>query len=259
MDWVVMISLGAVGALIAVFLRKQSVALDFPLPDRTADRSEKIELLEGRIEKSRAEIDRIQAERGQAQSEFDLKRLREEEQSHVDELDKDQDALDKVLQEIREQEGGRYRAYLVGIVVYLIIGGVLGAVLADQVDLIKVGGRNLEALAVGFAWPAVLSILGFKSVEDLAEDELSAAKSETTQTIAAARSRILSEMAARSKASTLASGALGVRNTDDAGKENARDDLIAEVNQILDRTQRSVDNRFDTALVTMRRGAKRSW
>ncbi len=241
MDQVWLFVCGVIGALIAVFVRKQDVTWDIPLWSDTNALSKEKQDLDLAIPATKKDINDVQdALKKEGVREEEQKRLERLEESLRKELNRDQVRQGELEQTIGKRD---VQSRVAGFVVYAVIGGVLATLLASRVDIEGIGSNvepAIKAVPIGFAWTSILSLFGIKSLQDKYEVHIEEAKRDALKEIDAAIERIKNLRAAVPRAGL------------SAGEQS-----LTNVETELNLARRKVSEDFDVAKVLARVDAKR--
>lgn len=177
-------ALGALGALLTVYLAKQVVIPEFrPLLDTSEMENEAKEHQE-HIKKTEKEIDDIQAELREELMQSDrAQRLTTVLNSSLSELQGERTRLQALERKImRDQIFSRG----LGILFYIVLGGVFGSLLAGRIEVEGLTGdlpNYIQSIVIGATWTTYLSAIGFRSGQGKADDRIEAVKKESAETI----------------------------------------------------------------------------
>jgi hypothetical protein len=188
--------LGALGALLTVYLAKEEVIPEFrPLFDTTAQEAEVQERRE-HIKKTEQEIDEAQARLTQESVPAQLAQcLKAFIETSLPELAGERARL-QVLE--REAKQRQILSRSLGFLFYVVLGGVFGYLLYDRV---KVEGfdegfpSTFKAIVIGATWTAYLSTLGFRSVHKKAVDDIDALNREIAEKLEALKKDLTEKLA----------------------------------------------------------------
>lgn len=174
--------LGALGALITVYLYKQVIIPEFrPLFDISEMLDEKDKRID-HIESTRKELDRLQAElEKNSMNQDSEKRLKFLICSTHKEIAEETKRLETLEHTIKR---GQYTSRGLGFLVYIILGGVFGALLAGKVEIEGWTGdlpNYFQSLLIGATWTSYLSVIGFKTIKDKTDKELESAKKKAAE------------------------------------------------------------------------------
>ena len=189
-------ALGALGALLTVYLAKQEVIPEFrPLFDTSERESEAREHQE-HIRKTEKEIDDVQEKLREESVPADLtQRLHTVLNTSLSELQDERDRL-RVLE--RDIKQSRVLSRTLGFIFYIVLGGVFGALLAGKVKVEGLSGdlpKYFESLIIGATWTTYLSAIGFRSGQAKAGDRIEAIKKEAAEGIEALKRELTPKVA----------------------------------------------------------------
>jgi hypothetical protein len=237
---------GAIGALIAIFVRKQDVTWDAPLWGDTADLIKQRAAAAERVQKTQNDLDALQDILAQGVDAADLERLRLLALAYENGLNSDKTTHTQLERSIDRRN---IVSRIAGFILYVVIGGFLAAFLASRVTIegFTTGFPDyLKAVPIGFAWTSVLSLFGIKVVEGKYDVRIQEAKTEVANEIEEAKKRIERMLKPAASADSEA-----LRNEDllvtlGMGNGNRQEALSTVLNE-LDRTKARVSRDFDVA------------
>lgn len=184
-------ALGALGALLTVYLAKQVVIPEFrPLFD-TAEMENEAKEHREHIEKTKKEIDDIQAKLREELVPLDLtQRLTTVLHSSQREL-QDERTMLQILE--RRIMRGRIFSRGLGFLFYIVLGGVFGSLLAGRIEVEGLTGdlpNYIQSIVIGATWTTYLSAIGFRSGQGKADNRIEAVKKESAETIEALKKEL---------------------------------------------------------------------
>lgn len=195
-DWT-LFGIGIGGALVTLYVATRQVIPEFrPLYD-VAEQETELSKLRDHISKTRADIDAIQEELRKDKIAANLaQRLQGVLETTQTEL-----AADRQREQSLERLIIRRTIYArsLGFLVYLGLGGVFAALLADKVQIGEVGAdasEPLSAFVIGATWMSYLSVVGLSSLRQEAEAETEAVGETAEQQISALRTQVQEAMQA---------------------------------------------------------------
>ncbi|MFH1382743.1 MAG: hypothetical protein ABIH70_07620 [Chloroflexota bacterium] len=183
MDWG-LFGLGMVGALVTVYLSKDEIIPEFRAIFDTSEIEKGCSELLEKNKKTRKEIDDAQAKLLKNPSPDEKESLNTYIGTSQEELREDTKRLQKLENEMMWSQIWRKG---VGILVYIVLGGVFGALLADWVKIEGTTGalpRVLVAVVVGAGWTGYLSAIGLKSLSKKTDEAIQNNQKDASQTIA---------------------------------------------------------------------------
>jgi hypothetical protein len=178
------------GALVTVYLAKGEIIPEFrPIFDISEMHKERSELQE-KNKKTAKEIDNAQAKILKNPPSDEAKNLNDYIEKSQKELATDTKRLEGLERKIMWSQVFHKG---VGFAVYIFLGGVIGSLLADWVEIEGVSGtlpRVLIALVVGASWTSYLSAIGLKSVSKKTDENIQANQKEASRTIAELKKKV---------------------------------------------------------------------
>lgn len=183
MDYGLLLS-GMLGALLTVYLAKQEVIPEFrPLFDTSG---KEIEVMDHQdhIKKTGKHIDKIQA-RLETESLTDeyVTRLTVVLETSQDELRDETTRLQKLEREIKQSQ---VISRGIGFIIYIVLGGVFGFLLAGRVQIEGLSGdlpNYFESIVIGATWTSYLSVIGFSQVGKKVDEKIEVAKKQIIETV----------------------------------------------------------------------------
>lgn len=184
-------ALGALGALLTVYLAKQVVIPEFrPLFDTSEMENEANEHQE-HIRKTEKEIDDIQAELREESVQPDrTERLATVLESSRKELQGERRRLQTMESRIMR---GQIFSRGLGFLFYIVLGGVFGSLLAGRIEVEGLTGdlpNYIQSIAIGATWTTYLSTIGFRSGQGKADNRIEAVKKESAETLEALKKEL---------------------------------------------------------------------
>lgn len=177
-------ALGAFGAVLTVYLAKQQAIPDFRVVIDIADEENQAAEKSAHIKKTEKDIDDLQEElRQQTISRERAGRLKNVLASSLSELEGERARLRSL-----ESKIGRSKlvSRTIGILLYVVLGGVFGALLGGKIRLEGIDANlpsGLQAVAIGATWTTYLSAVGFRAsqgkVQENFETRIEALKAES--------------------------------------------------------------------------------
>lgn len=220
--------LGALGALLTVYMAKQEIIPEFrPLFD-TFEKEKEVSEHQKHIKNTEKHIDDIQIklEEEKPLTEDSVKRLTIVINTSQDELRDERKRLQVLEREIKQNQ---IISRSVGFIIYIILGGVFGSLLAGRVQVEGLNGdlpNFFESMLIGATWTSYLSTIGFKSGHKKADEIIEASLKEFAEkydTLKKEIMKILDQEVTKAK------------NVDDAEKPKVKQPLnIYEIAKITD-------------------------
>ena len=176
--------LGALGALLTVYLAKQEVVPEFRVIFDTSDMEKEIGRHQDHIKKTEEDVDDIQTKlRDASVPAAQKKYLTTVLNSSMPELQAGRTRLEKL-----ERAVVKSRAFSrsLGFVFYVGLGGVFGALLADKITVEGLSGKLptvFQSIVIGATWTTYLSAIGFRSNQAKADDRIETVKKEAAESI----------------------------------------------------------------------------
>ena len=188
--------LGALGALLTVYLAKQEVVPEFrPLFDTSNKEKEAMEHGD-HIKRTEREIDDIQAGLREKSLPGDhAQRLTTVLNASLSELTAERGRLQTLEREIKQ---GQLVSRSLGFLFYIVLGGVFGSLLAGRVQVEGLSGdmpNFFESIVIGATWTSYLSTIGFRSGQKKADERIEAGLKESVETINAIKKEITETVA----------------------------------------------------------------
>lgn len=157
--------LGALGAIIVLYLAKQTVIPEFrPLFDTTGKEQE-ADIHKTHTKEIEKDINEIQEKLKQSKLEADeAERLKMVLETSLSELQIERTRLQKLESSIM---CGQIITRSLGFIIYVILGGVFGALLTGYVSVEGLTGnlpKAFEAVVIGASWTTYLSVIGFSGL-----------------------------------------------------------------------------------------------
>ena len=168
--------LGALGALLTIYMAKHEIIPEFrPLFD-TSEKENEVSEHQEHIKNTEKHIDDIQnkLEEEKPLTEDSVTRLTIVINTSQDELRDERKRLQVLEREIKQNQ---IISRSVGFLIYIILGGVFGSLLADKV---QVDGLNedlpnfFKSMLIGATWTSYLSTIGFSSGPKKADEIIEA-------------------------------------------------------------------------------------
>jgi len=175
---------GMLGAFLTVYLAKQEVIPEFrPLFDTSGKETEVMDHLD-HIKRTEKNIDKIQA-RLETESLTDdvVKRLTLVITTSQEELRYKTTRMQKLEQEIKQSQ---IISRGTGLIIYIVLGGVFGFLLAGRVQIEGLSGdlpNYFESIVIGATWTSYLSVIGFSQVGKKVDEKFEVVKKEIIETI----------------------------------------------------------------------------
>jgi len=160
MDFVLFLA-GMLGALLTVYLAKQEIIPEFrPLFDTSEKEKEAKEHRE-HIKKTEKHIDEIQAKlESESLPEKDVDRLKTVLLTSQEELREERKRLRELELEIKQSQ---IISRGLGFLLYIVLGGIFGSLLADKVQVEGLSGNLpdiFKSMVIGATWISYSSIIG---------------------------------------------------------------------------------------------------
>jgi len=188
--------LGALGALLTVYLAKQEVIPEFRAIYDTSDDEIEVSRRQEHIKKTEKDIDDIQAKLREASVPDGLaRRLDKVLQSSLTEVRDERTRLE-ILQR-RVNRTIKYSRSL-GFIIYIGLGGAIAFLLAGRIKVEGLSGdlpKYFQAIVIGATWTSYLSAIGFRSGQKKAEDRIEAAKKQASENIEALKQELAPKVA----------------------------------------------------------------
>ena len=176
--------LGMLGALLTVYLAKQEVIPEFrPLFDTSGKETEAMDHRD-HIKKTARNIDKIQA-RLETESLTDdtVTQLTVVINSSQEELRLETIRLQKLEREIKQNQ---IFSRGTGFIIYIVLGGLFGFLLAGKVQIEGLSGdlpNYFESIVIGATWTSYLSVIGFSQVGKKVDEKIEIAKKQIIETV----------------------------------------------------------------------------
>ncbi len=174
--------LGAMGAILTVYLAKQEVIPEFrPLFDTSGTEKEASEH-QNHINKTEKHIDDIQTKlEEKSLPDGDVTRLTTVLKTSQDELRDERTRLQTLERDIKQNQ---IFSRGVGFVVYIVLGGVFGSLLAGRIQVEGLSGdlpNFFKSIVIGATWTSYLSTIGISSVQKRADEITEARLAESAE------------------------------------------------------------------------------
>lgn len=189
--------LGALGALLTVYIAKQEIIPEFrPLFD-TSGKEKEVSEHQEHIKNTEKHIDDIQnkLEEEKPLTEDSVTRLTIVINTSQDELRDERKRLQVLEREIKQNQ---IISRSVGFLIYIILGGVFGSLLAGKVQVDGLNGdlpNFFESMLIGATWTSYLSTIGFRSGQKKADEIIEAGLKEFTEKFVALKKGIMDILA----------------------------------------------------------------
>ncbi|MFQ5974727.1 MAG: hypothetical protein ACE5J5_00220 [Candidatus Hydrothermarchaeales archaeon] len=238
---------GALGAILTVYLAKQEVIPEFrPLFD-TADIENEAKEHKEHISNTEKEIDNIQARLREESVDSDLtKRLTIVLETSLSELKAERLRLQTLERDIRNHQ---IILRGLGFLFYICLGGVFGAMLAGRTTVEGLNANlsiHFQSIVIGATWTSYLSTIGFRSVQEKADDRIEAGEKKLRNTIEAVKKDLIQKISEKLEDAEKA-----------VGKEQP---ILAEVTNMvageLDRANMSMQMQMDATRAMVKRDVK---
>lgn len=183
--------LGALGAILTIYLIKQEVIPEFrPLFD-TSEKEKEAREHQNHIKKTEKHIDNIQFNlEEKSLLEGDVTRLKTVLKSSQDELRDERIRLQTLEREIKQSQ---IISRGVGFVIYIVFGGVFGSLLAGRVQVEGLSGdlpNFFASIVIGATWTSYLSNIGLSSVQKKVDEIIEAQRKESAEKYEAVKKEI---------------------------------------------------------------------
>jgi hypothetical protein len=183
--------LGALGALLTVYLAKQEVVPEFrPLSDTSDKEKEALELRD-HIRTNKKDADDIQAKlREETLAPGLEQRLTTVLTTSLSEINAETTRLETLEREITR---GQVVSRGLGFVIYIVLGGVFGSLLAGRVKVEGLSGdlpSSFASILIGATWTTYLSTIGFRTGQKKADERIEAAMRDSAESINAVKKEI---------------------------------------------------------------------
>lgn len=183
--------IGALGALLTVYLAKQEVIPEFrPLFDTSEKEKEAMEHRK-HINETEKHIDNMQIKlEEKSLPDGDVTRLVTVLKTSQDELRDERTRLQTLEREIKQNQ---FISRGAGFVIYIALGGVFGSLLAGRLQIEGLSGDLpdfFESLLIGATWTSYLSNIGFSSVQKKVDGILEARRKESAEKYEAIKKEI---------------------------------------------------------------------
>jgi DNA repair exonuclease SbcCD ATPase subunit len=186
--------LGALGALLTVYLAKQEVIPEFrPLFD-TSEKEKETREHQDHIKRTEKHIDDITDKLEQPLDKDVVTQLKTVLKTSQEELREERARLQTLEREIKQSQ---IISRSLGFFFYIVLGGVFGSLLAGKVKVEGLSGdlpTYFQSIVIGATWITYLSTIGFRSGQKKADDIIEAGKKETAETIEAFKKELAPRM-----------------------------------------------------------------
>jgi hypothetical protein len=188
--------LGALGALLTVYLAKQEVIPEFRLIFDTADMEKEVRDHQDHIKKTEKDIDDIQGKLREESVPTDLaQRLTTVLSSSLSEVQAERERVENLERGIM-----RSKAFSrsLGFLSYIVLGGVFGFLLAGKIKVEGLSGDlpvYFQSIVIGATWTTYLSTIGIRSGQDKADNRIEAVKKEAGEKIEALKNELTPKVA----------------------------------------------------------------
>lgn len=195
MNFIGLFLLGALGALLTVYLAKEEVIPEFrPLFDTSEKREEAIERHDHikRIEKHIATIEE-KLEPKRLEKDF-VTQLTTVLKASQDDLQGERTRLETLEREIKQSQ---VISRSLGFLFYIVLGGVFGALLAGRVKVEGLSGdlpTYFQSIVIGATWITYLSTIGVRSGQGKTDAIIETAKKENTERNESIRTELTSKV-----------------------------------------------------------------
>jgi hypothetical protein len=239
--------LGALGAILTVYLAKSEVIPEFrPIFD-TSDKNKEIMNRREHIRRTEQHIDDTQAQLEKETLPEKVRALKTLLDSSLAELGIERNRLETLEREIKQ---GQILSRVLGFVFYIVLGGVFGFLLAGKVNVEGLSGNlpdYFEAIIVGATWTSYLSTIGFRSGQTKANQLLEDGLKKSSEKIEALKKEITK------KVTEEASEAERRGKPDEAFRADKMARILAEE---IDSTKNELQKDFDMTRQMIQRDVK---
>lgn len=252
MDWG-LLGLGMVGALVTVYLAKNEIIPEFRSIFDTSEMDKEYSVLQEKNKKTAKEIDDAQAKILKNPSSDEAKNLNTFIETSQKELDEDTKRLQRLENKIMWSQIWRKG---VGLVVYVFLGGVIGSLLADWVQIEGVSGtlpKVLVALVVGASWTTYLSVIGLKSLSKKTDETIVEIQKDASQTISELKKKVEELQKQLTKKPESANKSIEMQS---AAEPPSIAELAGGLKQEMDEADRKLQNNFDVGRRKVQRDLK---
>lgn len=195
MDFIGLFLLGALGALLTVYLAKQQVIPEFRALFDTTDKEREAREHRDHIKRTEKHIDDIQDKLEPNRLEKDLvTQLTTVLKTSQDELKGERTRLQTLEREIKQSQ---IISRSLGFLFYIVLGGVFGSLLAGRVKVDGLSGdlpTYFQSIVIGATWITYLSTIGFRSGQGKTDAIIEAGKKETAESNEAFKKELASKV-----------------------------------------------------------------
>lgn len=187
MDWwnLGLFLLGMLGALLTVYLVKQTPIPEFRAISDTSENEKEAREHRIHIKKTEEHIDGLQAK-------LEQKSIPKDETERLAiTLKSSQKELEDERARLQILERGIKRSQVIsrglGFIIYIVLGGFFGCLLAGRVKVEGLSGDlpdYFESIVIGATWTSYLSVIGFSQVGNKVDEKIEAAKKEIVESVA---------------------------------------------------------------------------
>ncbi len=181
---IVLFCFGALGALLTVYIGKQEIVPEFRPFFDTSEKEKEAIRHRNHIKLTEQHIDAIQARiEDPSTSENDLTKLQIVLETSQKELQAERERLQILEHEIKQSQ---VISRALGFLFYIVLGGVFGSLLADQV---KIEGLSndlsiyLQSMVIGATWITYLSVIGLNQINKKINEEIETLRKEIQQIV----------------------------------------------------------------------------
>jgi len=188
-------ALGALGALLTVYLAKQQVIPEFRPFFDTFEKQQEIAGNRDRIKKTQKHIDDLLVKLESEQLTNDgVTKLEAVLKTSQDGLRDEMTRLQSLEREIKQSQ---IISRGLGFLFYIVLGGVFGALLAGKVTvegLTEGLPPYFQSIVIGGTWITYLSTIGIQAGKQKVDDTIEASKKETAEAIAELKKELMSKV-----------------------------------------------------------------
>jgi peptidoglycan hydrolase CwlO-like protein len=256
MDWSLFWP-GIIGALVTVYLSKDEIIPEFRSFIDILELDKAYSDLKEKNKKTAKEIDDNQAKILNNPSSDEVRNLNTFIDKSQIELAGDTKRLEKLESQIVWDQIWRKG---VGLVIYIFLGGVIGSLLADWVQIEGVSGilpKVLIALIVGASWTTYLSAVGLKSLTTKTDKTIEEIQKDASQTISELKKKV-EELTKQlmTKPTTPDKSARDRNEMQSAVESPSIAKLAGDLKQEMDEADRKLQNNFDVGRRKVKRDLK---
>jgi hypothetical protein len=247
-------ALGTLGALVIVYIAKQQIIPEFRALFDTTEAETEVNKHLGHIDKIQQEIDSIQETmlNEESMSDDHLQRLTVVLNTAQPELQAETKRLEVLQRQITQSQ---IFSRGLGFIVYIVLGGVFGALLAGHVHVDGLGAglpMYFESMLIGATWTTYLSTIGFKvgqqKAQQNADDKLQTLNQESTKKLEELKNMLVPQVETK---------VAKAERADPVDQPTLAPELAQTVNNALDQASKEMQRQTDQTRQMIRKDFQR--